>query len=172
LQNQNYRTKGNLLEMFHLIFADDSNFLFESLQDMESGSHHYARFGLVMHIGRGDKKSKTKAMHVPAKLNREHIREGKRIELRGGAYIEFTIKFKYVGSKLTSSLSGNLDVKTRIAITNSQMGHMKDLFRCKDISRRTKKFLYQAILISTVIWGCQTWELKEEEKRMLEVFHH
>jgi hypothetical protein len=23
-----------------------------------------------------------------------------------------------------------------------------------------------------VIWGCETWAFKEEEKRMLEVFHH
>jgi hypothetical protein len=52
------------------------------------------------------------------------------------------------------------------------MGHMKELFRCKDISRRTKKFLYQAIPLLTVLWGCETWALKEEEKRMLEVFHH
>jgi hypothetical protein len=60
LKNQNYRTKGDLLEMFHLLFVDDSTFLFESLQDMKNGAHtihdHYARFGLVMHVGRGDKK--------------------------------------------------------------------------------------------------------------------
>jgi hypothetical protein len=49
---------------------------------------------------------------------------------------------------------------------------MNELFRCKDISRRTKKFLYHAIPLLTVLWGCETWVLKEEEKRMLEVFHH
>jgi hypothetical protein len=59
--------------MFHLIFVDDSTFLFESLQDMENGAQtiqdNYARFRLVMHAARGDKKSKTEAMHVPAKVN-------------------------------------------------------------------------------------------------------
>jgi hypothetical protein len=49
---------------------------------------------------------------------------------------------------------------------------MNELFRCKDISRRTKKFLYHAIPLLTVLWGCETWALKEEEKRMLEVFYH
>jgi hypothetical protein len=52
------------------------------------------------------------------------------------------------------------------------MGQMKELFRCKDISRRTKKCLYQAIPKYTVLWGCETWALKEEESRMLEVSHH
>jgi hypothetical protein len=32
LKNQNYPTKGYLLEMFHLLFVDDSTLFFESLQ--------------------------------------------------------------------------------------------------------------------------------------------
>jgi hypothetical protein len=94
-------------------------------------------------------------MHVPAKLNQEPIPEGMMIELREEAHIHFTTKFKYLGSKVTSKLSDNLDVKTHIAIANSQMGQMKELFRCNDISRRTKKLLYQAILLSNVLWRCE-----------------
>jgi hypothetical protein len=52
------------------------------------------------------------------------------------------------------------------------MGQMKELIRYKDISRRTKKFRYQAIPIITVKWGCEIWALKEEEKIMLEALHH
>jgi hypothetical protein len=104
-----------------------------------------------MHVGRGYKKSKTEAMHVPAKLNQERIQEVTRTELRGGAHIHFSTKFNFLGYKVTSMLSDNLDVKTciAIAIANSQMDQMKELFRCKDISRRTKKFLYQSIPSNT-----------------------
>jgi hypothetical protein len=31
LKNQNYQTEGDLLEMFHLLFFDDSVFFFETL---------------------------------------------------------------------------------------------------------------------------------------------
>jgi hypothetical protein len=120
-----------------------------------------------MHVGREDKTSKTKANHVPAKLNQEPIPHGTRIKLREGAHILFTTK-----CKVNSKLSDKLDVKTRIAIKNSQMGQMKEFFRCKDVSRMTKNFLYQAKPLSTALWGCEAWELKEEENRMLEVFHH
>jgi hypothetical protein len=45
-------------------------------------------------IYKGDKKSETEEMHVPATLNQEpiqgHIQEGMMIELRGGANIHFT----------------------------------------------------------------------------------
>jgi hypothetical protein len=55
--------KIDLLTMCHLVFVDNITFLFESPQCMESGSQtireHYPIFGLVMHVGRGDKKSKT-----------------------------------------------------------------------------------------------------------------
>jgi hypothetical protein len=68
-------------------------------------------------------------MHVPAILNKEYIPEGTRIELRGGAHIHFKTKFKYLEYKVTSKLSENLDVKNRIALANSQMGQMKELFR-------------------------------------------
>jgi hypothetical protein len=64
---------------------------------MDSGAHtihdHYARFGHVMHVRRGDKKSKTEAMYVHAKLNQEPIPEGAGIELREGAHIHCTTKF-------------------------------------------------------------------------------
>jgi hypothetical protein len=107
-------------------------------------------------------------MHVPAKLNQEPIPEGMRIEFKGGAHIHFTTTFKYLGSKL----SDNLDVKTCIAIANSQVGQLKEFLRCKDIPRMTKKFLYQAIPLITLLWGCEPWALKEEKKRMLDAFHH
>jgi alpha-galactosidase/6-phospho-beta-glucosidase family protein len=163
--------------MFHpLLFVDDSTFFFETLYTMENGAQnihdHYARFRLVMHAGRGDKKSKTKAMYEPATLNQEPIREGMRIDLRGGSHIHFTKKFKYLGSKVTSKLRDSLDVKTRIAIANSQMDQMKELFRYKDTLSGTTKFLYRALPLINVLWGCETWALKDEEKRMLEVFHH
>jgi hypothetical protein len=90
--------KGDLLEMFHLLFIYDSTFLFGSLQDTDSGAQaihdHYAQFGLVIHVRRGDKESKIEAMHLPAKLNQEPIPEGARIELRGGAHIHLTTKSK------------------------------------------------------------------------------
>jgi hypothetical protein len=57
INNQNYWTKGDLLEVFHLIFVDDTSFFFESLEDTENGAHTindlYARFELVMQVQRG-----------------------------------------------------------------------------------------------------------------------
>jgi hypothetical protein len=91
LKNRNYRTKGDLLEMCRLLFVDDSTFFFETLEDMEHVARaihdRYAQFGLAIHVGRGDRTSKTKAMYVPATLNQEHVPEGTRIELRGGPHI-------------------------------------------------------------------------------------
>jgi hypothetical protein len=117
---------------------------------------------------------KTEAMHVPATLNQEPIPERTILELRGGAHIHihFTTKFQYLGSKITSKLSDNLDVNTHISIANSQIGQLKELFRCNAISIRTNKFPYGAIPLSTLLWGCETCALKEEENIILDLLHH
>jgi hypothetical protein len=52
------------------------------------------------------------------------------------------------------------------------MGQMEEFFRCKGISRGIHNFLYQKIPPNTMLWCCETCALKEEEKRMIEVFHH
>jgi hypothetical protein len=43
------------------------------------------------------------------------------------------------------------------------MVEMKKRFRCKDTSRGSKMFLYRAIPLIAVTWGCETWALKKED---------
>jgi hypothetical protein len=51
--SKNYRTKGTYLFLFHLLYADDSTFFFETLDELMYGSQttldHYTHFGLIMH---------------------------------------------------------------------------------------------------------------------------
>jgi hypothetical protein len=61
LINQNYRSKGTLLELFHILFFDDSTFLFETLEELTLGAQlvydQYAPFGIILHVEREGKKS-------------------------------------------------------------------------------------------------------------------
>jgi hypothetical protein len=90
-------------------------------------------------------------MHVPAKMNQEPFQEWMMVAMIGGSHIHFPTKFEYLGSEVTSEPSHNIVVKTRIIIENSQMGQVKELFRYKDISRSTKKFIYHAIQRITIL---------------------
>ena len=61
-KNKNF-SQGTLLDLFCVLYVDDDAFTFEDHNHLTQGLSlilsHFARFGLEMHIGRGDKSSKT-----------------------------------------------------------------------------------------------------------------
>jgi hypothetical protein len=48
----------------------------------------------------------------------------------------------------------------------------KNIFRCKDISRKLQLKTYDAIIINLLLCGCKSWALKAEDQRCIKVFHH
>jgi hypothetical protein len=47
----------------------------------------------------------------------------------------------------------------------------KNIFRRKDISSKLRLRFYNAIVVNLLLWGCESWALKEEDRRCIEVFH-
>ena len=60
------------IKLIQLLYVDDTFFPFATREDLVKGSNLifdlFKRFGLLMHIGRGDVDSKTKAMYFPPSL--------------------------------------------------------------------------------------------------------
>ena len=56
-------------EILQCLYVDDGAFPFGTREDMQRGMeliyHHFARFGLEMHIGRGTSESKTECVFFP-----------------------------------------------------------------------------------------------------------
>jgi len=61
--------RGINLLITQILYIDDGAFFFESREDAELGLEMidkvFKKFGLEMHIGRGDQLSKTEIMYVP-----------------------------------------------------------------------------------------------------------
>ena len=65
-----YKSKSlTMFEIFQCLYVDDGAFPFETREDMIQGLnliyHHFARFGLEMHIGRNGDESKTECISFP-----------------------------------------------------------------------------------------------------------
>ena len=62
-------SQGNLLTLFCVLYVDDGAFPFEERLQLELGlsliHNNFVKFGLEMHIGRGNKASKTKCIFFP-----------------------------------------------------------------------------------------------------------
>ena len=60
---------GDIFEVIQTLYLDDGAFIFGTREDMTEGLQlvydHFARFGLDMHIGRGETQSKTECVFFP-----------------------------------------------------------------------------------------------------------
>ena len=61
--------QGTMLALFCILYVDDGAFTFEDRNQLTRGLtliyHHFTRFGLEMHVGKGKKASKTECVFFP-----------------------------------------------------------------------------------------------------------
>jgi hypothetical protein len=129
LKNQNHKTKGNYHYLFHLLYVDDSTFLFETRDEIGLGSQvihdNCALFGLIMHVGDNGKTPKTEALHPPKKLGETRIPAGEQVSINNGAYFHFTNSITYFRSIVTSCLRDSADITARISKAYGTIGALK-----------------------------------------------
>ena len=200
LKSEKHNARGFVLKLTHLLYVDDGAFAFANRQDLIKASELiyrlFEKFGLLMHIGRGETESKTKAMYFPAKLppptaakNNQEVdattptnppqtspdqdpnAPDATYNVADG-FISFTDSFQYLGSIISSDLKDDKEIRARIKKASSQVGALRPFFQCPHVALETKVRVYVQIPLNTVLWGCESWALTEDLKRELRTFHH
>ena len=80
--------------------------------------------------------------------------------------------FTYLGSNL--SFSGDLtnEIKRCINLASSAFGRLsKRVFGSQNLTIHAKIVVYNAVVISTILYGCETWVPCQRHIRLLESFH-
>lgn len=91
----------------------------------------------------------------------------------GGEEVETVNAFQYLGATVEGN--GNImnDVESRIAKASRAFGLLKrPVFRDKDLSLKTKRLVYQAVVLEVLLYSAETWATKREHSRKHEVFHN
>ena len=151
---------------------------------------HFARFGLLMHHGTETKPSKTEAMFFPRALhcfknnnidnendsdseNQSMIEDDEQdFRLYNGGIISYTRKFKYLGVTITPDLRDDTEIDKRIKQGSVAVQQLLNVWRNKQVPLWAKKYLYLALPLNIVLWGCESWALTAESRRKLSSFHH
>ena len=60
------------------------------------------------------------------------------------------------------------EVERRIGMTVQAVGAMKKVYESREFSREAKVTVYEAVVIPTLTYRCETWVLKEREKSRLQ----
>ena len=98
--------------------------------------------------------------------------ETERIVLDDGSHVDFAKEFIYLGSLASYDLIDDLDIQCRISTASRSMGALKNLWDNDNIDMKTKYLFFLAIPINLLLWGCESWALKETAFDKLDVFIH
>jgi hypothetical protein len=157
-------------------FSFDAVFLFLNRENTERAlkliMSHLECFGLTIHSR--DKKTneptKTDAMYIPWPYQLEDTKD---IVLDENCFFAYCTKFKYLGTTFTPELNGSNNVQLWIEQASKAFYVMnKNILRYKDISSKLWLRTYNTIIINLLLWVCESWALKAEDKRCIEEFHH
>jgi hypothetical protein len=95
-----------------------------------------------------------------------------RIWLDDGLFVDFTKEFVYLGSIASYDLIEEADIERKISKASQAMGALANLWRNPYIDLKTKHSFFLAIPINLVLWGCESWALKESTFQKLDSFLH
>eukprot|EP00117_Sycon_ciliatum_P040682 scpid34913/ scgid5748/ RNA-directed DNA polymerase from mobile element jockey; Reverse transcriptase len=118
-----------------------------------------ARWGLTVSL------SKTKCMTVNSPMNEP-------VSL-GESTIEAVDSFTYLGSVIHRDGQSSHDVQSRLAKASRVFGSLRvPVFENRSLSLRCRRRVYIALVLTTLLYGAETWTPKAPDLRSLNTFHH
>ena len=73
---------------------------------------------------------------------------------------------------MSSNSGWDKEIKTRIGKANTVFGRLEEIWKSNSCSVDTKVRLYESIVLSTLLYGAETWPITVANGRRLEAAHH
>ena len=143
-----------------LDFADDIVLLAQRHIDMQEKTNDIAN--KAKQIGLEINHSKTKHMRMNAKSTEA-------IHLEGNIIEEVT-EFTYLGAKLSINGTCDAEISARISKASQAFGMLKSTWKAKNISLKTKLRLFKSNVLTTLLYGAESWKITKTISNKLEVF--
>ena len=80
--------------------------------------------------------------------------------------------FKYLGTNLTNQNSIAEEIKSRLRSGSVCYHSVQNLVSSRLLSKNLKIKIYTTIILSVVLYGCETWSLTLREERKLWIFEN
>ena len=156
------KTKRREVLIKELLFADDAaitSHTQEGLQSMlDSFSTACKEFALTISI------AKTQVMGLNVLSPPELYLDGQ--------LLEAVDVFPYLGSIIAANASLNPEIKRRIAKASSTVGRLsKRVWENNKLTKATKMKVYEACVLSTLLYGSESWTTYSTQEICLETFH-
>ena len=143
-----------------LDFADDIALLLLTLNHLQSKTNRLedsaARVGLKLNG------NKCKTLRSNSKRE-ENL-------TAGNSEVENLDTLTYLAANVTKDGGSTADIKRRTALASASFRRLNNIWRVTDLSRKTKASLFKSLVLSLLLYGCETWKLTRGEEEKLEIF--
>ena len=78
-----------------------------------------------------------------------------------GETVETVADFIFLGSKITADGDCSHEIKRRILLGRKVVISLDSILKSRDITLSTKVHLVEAIVFPVVMYGCESWTIKE-----------
>ena len=87
-----------------------------------------------------------------------------------GETVETVSDFILRGSKITADRDCSHEIKRRLLLGRKIMTNLDSILKSRDITLPTKVRLVKAMVFPVVMYGCESWTVKEAEHRRIDAF--
>ena len=175
-----FRTDGNLFNLRRLqahsktteqlirelLFADDAALVAHTESSLQRMTNCFAEacqlFGLEVSL------KKTEVLYQPAP---QVSYQSPSISI-GQTALKSVQQFTYLGCVISSDAKIDKEVDNRLAKASSAFGRLfKRVWNNKNLKRDTKIKVYNAVVLTTLLYGAESWVTYRRHIRLLERFH-
>ena len=176
-----YRLDGNLFNLRRLqahtktyqslikdlLFADDAALVAHTQRALQRITSCFAEsaqlFGLEVSL------KKTEVLHRPAPQEDYHAPH---IPTIGETELKSVQQFTYLGCTISSNARIDGEIDNRLAKANCAFGRLhKRVWKNKHLRSTTKVSVYKAVVLTTLLYGSESWVTYRNHIKLLERFH-
>ena len=81
--------------------------------------------------------------------------------------METVADFIFLGSKITADGDCSHEIKRRLLLGRKVMTNLDSILKSRDITLPAKVHLVEAMVFPVVMYGCESWAIKNAEELML-----
>ena len=87
-----------------------------------------------------------------------------------GETMETVRDFIFLGSKITADGDCSHEIKSHLLLGRKAMINLDSILKSRDVSLPTKVHLVKAMVFPVVMYGCESWTIKNAECRRIDAF--
>ena len=140
----------------NLRYADDTTIMAESEEELKS---------LLMKV-----KEESEKVGLKLNIQKTKIMASGPITSWQGETVETVSDFIFGGFKITADGDCSHEIKRRFLLGRKVMTNLDSILKSRDITLPTKVCLVKAMLFPVVMYGCESWTVKEVEHQKIDAF--